>query len=137
MSRSTIFVWGLALALLTTTPTHAWQSQAGGAGQQAGAGPGQRGAMMHDRMPMRDRTHMQDRGMMRDRSRARLDDGSMMYGWQLMTPQERDAYRTRMRSLKTERERQALRTQHHAEMQQRAAERGVRLPSTPPGNGGG
>ncbi len=30
------------------------------------------------------------------------------YGWQLMTPQERDEYRARMREMKTEEEREAF-----------------------------
>jgi hypothetical protein len=59
-----------------------------------------------------------------------------IYGSQLMTPAERSAYRARMRNLKTPQEREALRTQHHREMQKRAAERGMTLPDMPMGPGG-
>lgn len=54
-----------------------------------------------------------------------------VYGWQLMTPAEREDFRNRMRSLKTPQERDALRMQHHEEMQKRAQERGVTLPDMP------
>lgn len=61
-----------------------------------------------------------------------------VYGWQLMTPAERNAYRAKMRSLKTPQERQAFRLEHHNAMQQRAKERGVSLPDMPMmGAGGG
>ena len=59
-----------------------------------------------------------------------------IYGSQLMTPQERMEYRTRMRSLKTRQEREAFRLQHHKEMQERARERGMQLPDMPPPGGG-
>jgi hypothetical protein len=54
-----------------------------------------------------------------------------------MTPAERRAYRHQMRSLKTVQEREALRKQRHEQMQKRAAERGMRLPDMPPGQGAG
>jgi len=46
-----------------------------------------------------------------------------------MTPAERSAYMTKMRSLNTVQERDAYREQHRTEMQQRARERGVTIPS--------
>ncbi len=55
-----------------------------------------------------------------------------VYGWQLMTPEERLAYRTKMRSLATESERQAFRAEHHELMVARAKDRGISLPETPP-----
>ena len=61
----------------------------------------------------------------------RTRDIDEIYGWQLMTPVERQIYRTRMRSLRTPEERDALRAQYHAEMQKRAAKRGLRLPDMP------
>jgi len=60
-----------------------------------------------------------------------------VYGSQLMTPQERDQYRAKMRSLTTEQEREQLRQQHHKAMQQRAKERGMTLPDEPPARGHG
>jgi hypothetical protein len=60
-----------------------------------------------------------------------------VYGSQLMTPQERLEYRNRMRSMKTQEERNAFRLEHHRKMQERAKERGVSLPDDPPANGAG
>jgi hypothetical protein len=57
---------------------------------------------------------------------------SAIYGRQLMTPEERAAYRDRMRSAKTAAERNEIRAQHHKDMQARAKERGVTLPDQPP-----
>jgi hypothetical protein len=52
-------------------------------------------------------------------------------GWQLMSEQERDQYRTAMRALQTEEERTAMRAKHHEEMRARAKEQGVELSETP------
>ncbi len=60
-----------------------------------------------------------------------------VYGWQLMTPEERTAYRAKMRSLRTDDERAAFRAEHHKLMLARAKERGVTLPDDPPGRMGG
>jgi hypothetical protein len=60
-----------------------------------------------------------------------------IYGSQLMTQQERIEYRTQMRSMKTLEERNALRLEHHKKMQDRAKERGITLPDSPPAGGGG
>ena len=88
---------------------------------QPGGGQGPRG-----------NTPVADQGMMQqDRAHP------YVYGYQLMTPQERTEYRTRMRSLKTKAERDAFRAQHHEQMRKRAAERGVTLPERPMSRGGG
>ena len=65
-----------------------------------------------------------------------------MYGSDLMTPQEREAYLEKLRSAKTQDERLKLRDEHRAEMQKRAKEQGVTLPEprgpragTSPGTG--
>jgi len=62
-----------------------------------------------------------------------------VYGSQLMTEQERTAYQSKMRSAKTNEEREQIRAQHHKEMQVRAKQQGVTLPDEPParGTGGG
>lgn len=60
-----------------------------------------------------------------------------VYGWQLMTEQERAEHRQRMRDAATAQERERLRREHHERMQQRAAERGVSLPEEPPAVRGG
>jgi hypothetical protein len=67
-------------------------------------------------------------------------DGPMqerMYGYELMTPQERTEYQARMRALNTEQEREAFRLEHHKKMQERAKAQGKTLPDAPPGMGPG
>ena len=60
-----------------------------------------------------------------------------VYGSQMMTEQERNAHRERMRNAVTAEERDRIRSEHHEQMRSRAAERGVTLPDTPPGRRGG
>ena len=60
-----------------------------------------------------------------------------IYGSQLMTEQERIEYRTKMQSAKTVEERERIRLEHHIAMQERAKQRGVILPDTPPAQGMG
>jgi len=67
---------------------------------------------------------------------APASQAGQVYGWQLMTPAERDAYRQQMRNTRTAQEREALRAQHHEQMQQRARERGLQLPDMPPPGAG-
>lgn len=56
-----------------------------------------------------------------------------IYGSQMMTPEERTAYRDKIRNAKTAKEREEIRDEHHKEMQARAKERGVTLPDKPQG----
>jgi hypothetical protein len=58
-----------------------------------------------------------------------------IYGSQLMSDPERSAYQAKIRALKTDRERDAFRLEHHELMQIRAASRGITLPMDPPGTG--
>ena len=58
-------------------------------------------------------------------------DQERAYGWNLMTPEEREEHRNKMRSLKTEQEREQFRIEHHKKMQERAKEKGVTLPDQP------
>ena len=60
-----------------------------------------------------------------------------VYGYQLMTEQERAEHRAKMRSFKTEAEREAYRRQHHEMMQERARAQGVTLPDEPMSRGQG
>ncbi|WP_206607739.1 hypothetical protein [Ferruginivarius sediminum] len=60
-----------------------------------------------------------------------MSDDRPIYGRQLMTQQEMEHYRERMRSAESEEERRRIRAEHHAEMQGRARERGVQLPEKP------
>ena len=59
-----------------------------------------------------------------------------IYGSQLMTVQERNEYRNKMRSAKTAQERERIRAEHHEQMQVRAKDRGVTLPDQPPAGRG-
>ena len=60
-----------------------------------------------------------------------------IYGSQLMTPAERTEYQSKMRTLKTDKARDAFRLDHHDKMKVRAAEKGVTLPNSPPAAGTG
>lgn len=68
---------------------------------------------------------------------ATQDGRGTVYGWELMTPQERQQFRDRMRNTTTAQEREKIRAEHHKEMQERARERGVTLPEMPPQRGMG
>lgn len=65
-----------------------------------------------------------------------------VYGWELMTEQERMEHRETMRNMKTEEERARYREEMHKKMEARAKERGVELnqlpaPAAGRGYGGG
>ncbi|SFN21687.1 hypothetical protein [Dokdonella immobilis] len=111
-------VLGLSLSLALALPALAdQQGNAGGQGQDKAAATNAK----------QDGTTQQ----------TPVTDANQVYGWQLMTPEERDAFRQQMRSMKTDQEREALRLQHHEQMKKRAAERGVTLPEMPMHRGGG
>jgi len=69
-----------------------------------------------------------------DRTQDRVQD--QIYGSQLMTVRERNEYQVKMRSMKTEAEREAYRLEHHKQMQKRAREKGITLPDGPPAQRG-
>ncbi len=64
-------------------------------------------------------------------------DRQAIYGSQLMSDDERDDFRARMRAAATPEERERLRQEHHEQMRQRAAARGISLPEVPPAARGG
>ncbi len=72
---------------------------------------------------------------------TQAQEQEQVYGYELMTEQERAEHRKQMRSFKTEQEREKFRLEHHKKMQERAKERGVTLPEQPlprgKGMGGG
>ncbi len=75
----------------------------------------------------------------RDQDRLRTQDqlrDQDIYGSQLMTMQERNEHRAKMRAAKTEQERERIRADHHEQMKVRAKERGVTLPDQPPAGRG-
>jgi len=59
-----------------------------------------------------------------DEERARDSD---ICGYRLMTERERSQYRERMHAVETEADRERVRSDHRAQMQDRARERGVAL----------
>lgn len=65
------------------------------------------------------------------------DQQQQIYGSQLMTQQERNEYRTKMRAAKTAEEREQIRKEHHERMKERAKAQGLTLPDEPPARGGG
>jgi len=83
-----------------------------------------------------EQTQDQDQLQTRDKDQDRLRD-QKVYGWQLMTQEERAEHRAMMRSLKTREEREAYRVEHHKRMQKRAMERGVNLQDMPMSRGKG
>lgn len=72
-----------------------------------------------------------------ERARDQIQEGEPIFGSRLMTPQERAEYRSKMQTAKSAEERQKIRKEHHAQMVQRAKERGVTLPDEPPKKGMG
>ncbi|WP_036858573.1 hypothetical protein [Porticoccus hydrocarbonoclasticus] len=59
-----------------------------------------------------------------------------IYGSQLMTEEERNEYRKKMGSVKTEQERNQIRHEHHERMKKRAKQQGKTLPDEMPATGG-
>ena len=68
---------------------------------------------------------------------AQSQDQAQIYGSQLMTDVERIEYQSKMRSLKTDKERDAFRSEHHEKMKVLATEKGITLPAVPPAVGAG
>ncbi|MHB1184353.1 MAG: hypothetical protein ACYC4A_06605 [Desulfobulbia bacterium] len=71
------------------------------------------------------------------RAQQQIQTQEQIYGSQMMTQQEREEYRLKMRAAKTVGEREKLRKEHHERMKTLAKERGVTLPDEPPAMGGG
>lgn len=69
--------------------------------------------------------------------RTGATDGDGVYGWQLMSEQERAQYRDRMRNAASAAEREQIRIENHERMQARARSRGVELPDEPRQGRGG
>ena len=60
-----------------------------------------------------------------------------VYGWNMMTEQERIQHRETMSNLKTNKERERYQTEHHNKMMERAKERGLSMPDMPMHQGPG
>jgi hypothetical protein len=70
-----------------------------------------------------------------EQSQVMEQEQEQMFGSQLMTPEERIEHRDNIRGLKTQEEREAFRLEHHKKMMERAKEKGITLPETPPAGG--
>ncbi len=152
MRKSSIVVLGSLIAVALATPAAMAQSKGGGSPRVSPPVTTPKGDQLHTQDRLKDQTHLydqdrlQDRDQLKDqdklhdqdklqdRDRIHDQDGQPIYGYELMTPAERTAYLTKLRGMKTLQERNAYRAQHRIEMQQRARERGVSIPS---GNGQG
>jgi hypothetical protein len=86
---------------------------------------------------VRDQTQDQTKTQVQDKTQKKttVKKQERIYGSQLMTQKERNAYRAKMRAAKTVKEREQIRNEHHKLMQKRAKERGVTLPDMPPAGG--
>ena len=63
------------------------------------------------------------------------DQQEQIYGSQLMTQQERNEYRAKLRAARTVEERERIRKEHHERMKERAKAHGMTLPDEPPVKG--
>ncbi|WP_291009259.1 hypothetical protein [Hydrogenophaga sp.] len=80
-----------------------------------------------DQLRTQDKDMIKDKDMDKDQDRMRDQDRLHIYGYELMTDQERNAQRERMRAAKTLQERDRIRAEHRAQMDARAKERGVAI----------
>ena len=74
---------------------------------------------------------------MEKQMQTEMKEQEMIYGSQLMTQQEREEYRARIRAAETNEEREKIRAEHHERMSARAKEQGVMLPDEMPEQGMG
>lgn len=89
------------------------------------------GAADRDQDRTRDQDRIRDMTQQSEPARERVQAEERVYGFQLMTEQERNEHRMRMRNARTEQEREQIRAEHHERMKVRAKERGVTLPDEP------
>jgi hypothetical protein len=66
----------------------------------------------------------------------RMETQQQVYGYQLMTNEERMEMRNKMTTAKTAEERERIQAEHHERMKIRAKEQGVTLPDQPMMKGG-
>lgn len=100
-----------------------------------GRGSMERGAQQGRHHGMEQHGGRHARGKHEGRKAGR--DGDRRAARGLMTPEERTAFREKMRAAKTPEERQQLALANRTEMQKRAAEKGITLPEHREGRGHG
>lgn len=79
----------------------------------------------------KDQLKTQDKDKLKTQDKDQLKTQDRIYADELMTEQERTAYRERLRLAKTEQERERIREEHRVLMDARAKERGVSIKSEP------
>jgi hypothetical protein len=131
MKTNARLAWILAAALLTTSASGLAQKGP----QDQAQSDRQRPANIdrtydRDRMKDRDRAVQEDRQQAPDKSKAKDQAQKRdrdIYGYQLMTEQERNEYREQLKKAETNQERQQIVAEHREKMQARASEEGVNL----------
>lgn len=78
-----------------------------------------------------------DQAPAQQKTQDKAQKPELIYGSQLMTRQERAEYHAKMRSLKTNEEREAFQMEHHQKMQERAKAKGKTLSDMPSAQGDG
>ena len=139
MKTKTFITTVVATAMALTSAAAIAQGNGGGNGGQGGASAQQRaqverGQRDPDRDRMRDRDRIaapqHDRDRIQDLTKAPDSAGfneNNVYGHDLMSDEERDAYRERVMNAETRQEREQIEAQHRHEMQIRAKNRNVEL----------
>lgn len=89
-----------------------------------------------DRDRVQTRDPLSHTSQSQDQVQSRDVDAQRVYGWELMSNQERTEHQMKMMSLKTEKEREAFQRDHHKKMQERAKAQGKTLPDMPQERGG-
>lgn len=112
----TVLVAGMVLGTASMT-SNADQHKGGGSKERA-QDPA------HVQQQEMDRLHDQER--IRQEERLRLED-EKIYGHELMSPEELNQYRERLRLMKTEEEKARFEAQHREEMQKQAKALNVEL----------
>lgn len=82
---------------------------------------------VQDRDRDQDRLRDPDPDQDRDRDRDHDNYGEAIYGYQLMSEEERNQYRTRIMAAENDAQRNEIREQHRNEMRVRATEQGIDL----------
>lgn len=128
--RAKTLVTTIMAAALVAAPLASLAQGGGGGGQSSARAGMQQGRGDLDRARAQDRTrdYAQERERKQDRVHvpdSAVQAGKGIYGEQLMTKAEKDQYRKRMQSAKTEQEREKIAAEHRNQMQIRAKEMNV------------
>ena len=136
MKTRTLITAAVATAMALTSVAAIAQGNGGGKGNANAQKRAQveRGQRDYDRDRMRDRDRLgspqHDRDRIQDRTKAPEHAGlneSNIYGYDLMSDAERNAYREQIMKAESRQEREQVEAQHRLEMQIRAKNRNVEL----------